>query len=104
MTAVPTVVRTSTVMISMQFRLRTIFVLTAIAAVYFASYFYLSRLGFDQSEDVGVAGVYFVVPDTPIRSVANRFCVVVHYPMVVLDCAAGQGRWPASHDEIFRGP
>jgi hypothetical protein len=97
---VPPVVRTST----MRFRLRTIFVLTAIAAVYFASYFFLSRLGFEQSDDLGVAGVYFVVPDTPLRAVANRFCVVIYFPMIVLDCEVGQGRWPASHDEVFRGP
>ena len=91
-------------MISVQFHLRTIFALTAIVAVYFASYFYLSRRGFEQSDDVGVAGVYFVVPEDPVRSVGNRFCVVIYFPMIVLDYATGQGRWPASHDEVYKGP
>ena len=84
-----------------QFRLKTIFVLVALAAVYLSSYFYLSRRGFTLSDDVGVSGVYFVVPESPGHSIANRFCVCVYFPIILIDYYLGDGRWPASDMDVW---
>lgn len=61
---------------------------------YVGSYYFLSRLGFRDSDEHHMIGFYFVTPLTPERACLNTACVVFYSPLILIDNVMGTGRYP----------
>lgn len=65
--------------------------------LYVASYLALSRLAFREARQCGSKGFYFFTPqDTTLWRASNYACVVLYYPLIVLDDRVGTGMRPAA--------
>ena len=65
-------------------------------ALYVTLYLVLSRIGFHWSRSINAEGFYFVIPIDPLSHAVNYTCVVVFYPLILVDIALGTGLSPAS--------
>ncbi len=60
-------------------------------ASYIILYLVLSRIGFQWAKATNSSGFYFVVPLGTVSAVVNYTCVVVFYPLIVVDNLLGTG-------------
>lgn len=66
-------------------------------STYLSSYLLLSRQGFAKGDQMQLKGLWFA---TPLDGVYWRWhhypCVVVFFPLIVVDNLCGTGRWPCN--------
>ncbi len=62
-----------------------------VLASYITLYLVLSRIGFQWAKAIHSRGFYFVYPTGTVSAVANYTCVVVFYPLIVVDNLLGTG-------------
>ena len=80
-------------------RKRTILLwaIVVLLTAYLCSYLWLSRRGYAEADQQGMAGFYYFSPE---NSNAWRFknygCVILFWPLNVVDRVTGFGRYPAS--------
>lgn len=65
--------------------------------IYVGSYVILSRQGYAQADQFKMKGFYYFMPeDTDSWRFWNFACVYLYWPLNVVDCWIGLGRYPAS--------
>lgn len=72
-------------------------IVLALVAFYLGSYLVLSRRGFADADRVNGVGFHFFSPqDSAAWRMCHRGCVVIYYPLIVIDNWLGTGRPVAS--------
>jgi hypothetical protein len=77
-------------------RKRLVIALALLALSYLISYFIISRRGYSEADRLGLAGFYYLTPeDSDSWRWKNYGCVVIFYPVNLVDQWLGTGRAPA---------
>lgn len=63
---------------------------------YLCSYLWLSRWGYAAADQHGIAGFYYFLPENSAAwRCKNYGCVILFWPLNVIDQSIGFGRYPA---------
>jgi hypothetical protein len=66
-------------------------------AAYFGSYLWLSRHGYAEADQYHIVGFYYFIPDNSHTWwYKNYGCVILFWPLNLVDHSIGLGRHPAS--------
>ena len=88
----------------MRYRLRTLLIVLALGPpllAYIGSYAVLSRRGYVHADAVGSPGFWFVPPNTQRDVRTNARLRQLYWPLIRLEIALGQDRYPA-HDPCMQ--
>src|SRR4051794_14306942 len=78
-------------------RKKLVLALTLLLIAYVSSYLWLSRRGYAEADQHGMAGFYYLFPEnTDAWRSKNYGCVLLFSPLNWVDRALGFGRFPAS--------
>ena len=83
---------------------KVLIALVALLILYAGSYIVVSRRAYRVADAYGMVGYYFVLPaeDHPERFFFHVLCVVVYYPLIMVDEAVGCGRHPSMSEPLYR--
>jgi hypothetical protein len=78
-------------------RKRLVLVIALLLATYLGSYLWLSRRGYTEADQYGMAGFYYFFPEnSDAWRYKNYGCGILFWPLNVIDRSLGLGRSPAS--------
>lgn len=84
----------------MNSRICLIAIATLLLAAYLGSYLWLSRRGYVEADRANLRGFYYCVPDnTDAWRMKNAACVILFWPLNVMDRSLGHGRGPAAEPQ-----